>query len=209
MYFIGFSGAHRTGKTTTAVSVSKELGEGFQFIETNISSVLAKYGLDPKKEMSFSERLFIQDAILSKAVLTYEKYSSLSEESGRFFIFDRTPVDYLAYLLADVPSTGLSSEDEARLERFSGRCTELMNQYFLKIIFFQQGIEASNESGKAVISFGYQSLLDFIMKGVLLDERVLVDSNIIPQNLTRFDLRVEFCKSRLIALKNNVSRMAG
>ena len=101
---IGLCGSHRTGKTTLAKEVSCKTG--LKFIQTSTSEVFAQNGLDPSEPMDFSTRIWIQNKVVSAA-------EEVWKGAGERFITDRTPIDMMAYTLADID--GASSVDFAVL----------------------------------------------------------------------------------------------
>ena len=98
---IGLCGAHRTGKTTLAIALSKKLK--MPFVEIGTSKLFSDRNLDPAKPMDFRTRLHIQRVILNHA-------ESIWFEMDESFICDRTPIDLAAYTLAEVQGNTLDKE---------------------------------------------------------------------------------------------------
>src|SRR5258706_15719526 len=90
---IGLCGSNRVGKTTLAKAFAEEAG--VKYVPTSASGTFERLGYSPKVDLPFAERLMIQQEILKDCNALYEK-------SGVRFITDRTPIDFLGYLLADV-----------------------------------------------------------------------------------------------------------
>ena len=65
---IGFVGAQRVGKTTTAKAVAEELG--IRFVQTDVGGVWKRLGLDPKAQYPINERIEIQEHIIDYLVLS-------------------------------------------------------------------------------------------------------------------------------------------
>ena len=92
---IGFSGCHRTGKTTQAVALS-EL-QGIPLVESCASKVFKNSKFRASKSLSLKDRLAIQDEILD---IQHQKWLEVPE-----FISDRTPLDMIAYMLKEIQDT--------------------------------------------------------------------------------------------------------
>ena len=88
----GLCGAQRVGKTTLGKATAHELG--LTSIQTDTRQVFSRLCRDPKQAYPIRERMRIQNEVFSAL---YEVWSSNDN-----CIFDRTPLDTLAYLEADV-----------------------------------------------------------------------------------------------------------
>ena len=100
---LGLCGAHRVGKSTLAETFCADTG--MLFLRTSVSSVFMHLGLDPAQDYPFSMRLSIQKAVLANLVETYRSAGT------RAFVTDRTPLDLIAYLLADVQRQNVTDPD--------------------------------------------------------------------------------------------------
>ena len=146
---IGLTGSHRTGKTTLA----KAFGEKFEMhvCLTSASHVFQTLGYSPQEDYPIDIRLDIQEAILKDFA---RQYKEASDVSNRTFITDRTPIDLMAYTLADISRHALSEELENRLARYVQGCLNLCNKYFSTLIVIQPGIELVADATKAPIGRG-------------------------------------------------------
>ena len=90
---LGLCGTHRTGKSTLAKAYA--LAEGVPYLQTGATQVFLDMGLDPKVDYPLDVRIQIQKRIL-------ESFDKQYSAAGRDFITDRTPIDMMAYTLADV-----------------------------------------------------------------------------------------------------------
>ena len=102
------SGTHRNGKTTTATAVAEMLR--CKAIETNISAMpmWRKIG-SPSSAVSFAERLYVQKEIFQYIRNIIEAKSPRPEYT---YIMDRSPMDLIGYLLANIDDTCSSIFDE-------------------------------------------------------------------------------------------------
>lgn len=179
---IGLTGAHRTGKTTLARAFSEEMG--VQFIETSSSEVFAKMKLSPKMDYPFDIRMDLQEQILE----SFE--NKLAGVIGHF-ITDRTPVDMMAYTLADVKRETLSPEQDARLQAYLHKCLKVTNRVFSILIVVSPGIPLIDEPGKAPITRSYIDHIHHLILGITVSEEVYTAHFIIPKNRLSLDIRIE------------------
>lgn len=143
---LGICGAHRTGKTTLAKALAKALN--MPFVEIGTSAVFAANHLDPAKPMDFRTRLYIQQQILKHAV-------EIWFEMDEAFICDRTPIDMMAYTLAEVQGNTLDKELEWELAEYLRDCKEATEKYFHYLFLVPPAIPIVEAIGKASLSKGY------------------------------------------------------
>ena len=92
---ICLTGAHATGKSTIAREMADLLG--LNFITSQASQVFEDYGIDPKETLPFETRLGVQSIILSRHSDAWDR----ANDSGAPFITDRSPIDFIVYLMND------------------------------------------------------------------------------------------------------------
>lgn len=182
---IGLTGSHRTGKTTLA----KSYGERYKthVCLTSASGVFKELGYDPQKDYPLPVRLYIQEAILESFA---QQYKTASDISGRSFITDRTPIDLMAYTLADINRHKLSEEDEERLAKYVRNCIDLCNIYFSALVVVQPGIALVEDPTKAPIGYGYIEHLSQIIMGLTVNERITAHHYYIPARTVDLEQRV-------------------
>lgn len=179
---IGLCGAHRTGKTTLARAYAEK--NGIEFLETRSSAVFERLGLSPKEDYTFRVRLKIQEEILADAARLYAG-------AGVDWITDRTPIDMLAYTLADVQRANLDHEDSERLLKYMSACFRTANMYFSTLVLVQPGIEIVEEEGKAPGNLAYIEHLNSLAMGLIVDERVKAGHFYIPRSKIEMDERLD------------------
>gem|GEM_PF-320076 len=143
---IGLCGAHRTGKTTLAIALSKKIN--MPFAEIGTSKLFGDRNLDPAKPMDFRTRLHIQRIILNHA-------ETIWFEMDESFICDRTPIDMAAYTLAEVQGNTLNKEIEWELQDYLRDCQEVTERYFGYLFLIPPAIPIIDAIGKASPSRGY------------------------------------------------------
>jgi chloramphenicol 3-O-phosphotransferase len=161
---IGICGAHRTGKTTLAKNLAKSLD--MPFIEIGASAIFAADHLDPAKPMDFRTRLYIQQQILKHAVDVWF-------EMDQPFICDRTPIDMMAYTLAEVQGNTLDEELEFELSQYLYDCKEATEKYFSYLVLVPPAIPITAAKGKASLSKGYIEHIHTLVAGLFHQSPVM------------------------------------
>jgi len=189
---IGVCGSHRTGKTTLAEAISQRTG--MPFLRTVTSEVFQQCGLDPSKPMDFKKRLWIQHKILDAAEKIWQ-----AEEAQ--FITDRTPVDMMAYCLADIQGATEVNFDE--LEGYLARCIDVTNTFFALLVLVQPGIPLMHEEGKAALNEGYLEHLNYVILGLCNDDRIRGTFVYLHRAMTSLDDRVNTVLQELNMIRSN------
>lgn len=159
---IGISGAHRTGKTTLAKKFSEQTG--MHFLKTSASATFERLGFSPKLDYPFETRLQIQSEILSDMMLAYAN-------APKVFVTDRTPIDLMAYTLADVSRETVKDERvDFVLRNYLETCIEATSRYFTGIVILQPGIPVVEETGKAPGNYGYLNHINNLVIGITLSK---------------------------------------
>lgn len=179
---IGLAGAHRTGKSTLAQEYS--LLAGIPFVQTSTSEVFKEMGFDPKLDYGFKIRMMIQNKILDVGNALWSKYKGA-------FITDRTPVDMLAYTMADVQRENLDKDDEKLFMEYQARCFELTNRHFGALFVIQPGIQLVDAEGKAPINEAYIEHINTLAIGIANDQRLKINRYILNRSVLDLHKRCE------------------
>lgn len=179
---IGLVGAHRVGKTTLAKAYAEQTD--IEFVQTDSTGVFKKYGMSPKVDYHFRERLFIQNKILEDAERRYKAANS-------DFITDRTPLDMLAYTLADVQRENTTMADAALLMDYIERCYEATNKHFASIIVVQPGIPIVDDPGKAPANPAYIEHIALLIMGLVVDQRLKSGRHYIGRSNLDMNTRIQ------------------
>lgn len=159
---IGLTGAHRTGKTTLAKEVSERMG--IPFVQTSSSEVINSLGFYVQDELTFTDRLLVQNAILDDALAKWGQYA------GQTFITDRTPIDMLAYTMADIQRStldvGIDSLDHQYVI-YRNRCLQSTLETFKMLAHLPPGITPAADLSKAQVTIGYIEHIYLIITGLL------------------------------------------
>lgn len=190
---IGITGAHRTGKSTLAKAVAYELGYAALLTSVSNAPIWEQLHVQPSEQFTFAERLEIQRHLME---YLEKQYASTTEKN---FVADRTPLDLLGYLFANVDSTCSDLwADSARA--LIGKAIFTVTRYFDKIFLVQPGIPAivdAGKSGKVFMSSIYQTALNnnIMAFGInYIDPSKFI---IIPSNILKHDSRVGYILERI------------
>lgn len=176
------TGVHRSGKSTLAKAFSE--ASGVPFVQTTASKVFQDMGLDPKVDYPMSVRLDIQQRILE----AFEK--QCKPYTATLFITDRTPVDFLAYTLADCQRSNVPDELHSRIERYMDDCINLTNWLFPVLVVVQPGIQIVEEANKAPGNVPYVEHINNLIIGIVTSERIKAERFFIPRKMTDLEDRV-------------------
>jgi hypothetical protein len=178
----GLCGGHRTGKTSLARTYAEKYGA--LFVETPTSAIFRELGLDPAQRFTFSERLAIQEVILQRT----DELVYAAVPVGVDAIADRTPLDMLAYTMAEAVGDAVQPEDQERFARYANACFDITNKRFSMVVLVQPGIPLQHTSGKAVANAAYIEHLNSLILGLCVDQRMKTSHFYIPrQNLEMED----------------------
>ncbi len=179
---IGLCGAHRVGKSSLAKAYAD--AAKIPFVATSASAVFKEHGMDPSVTYSFEERMFIQDKILDHLGAFFAQYAC--EE----VITDRTPLDMIAYLMADAIGEAVPDKLQQQFKNYIEKCFALANRRFTSLVLVQPGIKIVAADGKAAANEAYIEHLNTVLLGLTIDPRLKVPHYYIPRIWTDMDDRV-------------------
>lgn len=195
---IGFSGAHRVGKSTIAARLAEK--NKFPFIPSSVSAIAKECGFDMNNPATpFLERIAFQEVVLEAFAREYE------EQTG-IFIADRTPLDLAMYLLADAPNGASTPEIGERVTAYVDRCVQLANDHFMCVMIVQPGIEFVEGEGKPLPNVPYQEKVNAIVVG-LARTRLKRNYVIFDRTLTDLSKRTSAAASVAATALSNFDRM--
>jgi len=179
---IGLCGAQRTGKTTLGRVYSQRTG--MKFVQTDVKGTWRRLGLNPQGHYSFTDRMIIQTEILRDLEAVYRT-------AGLSWITDRTPVDALAYTMADLRGNMLTSDEEKLFQTYTESCLRVCNEHFTTLVQLQPGIEAVPHPESASVSPGFMEHINSLVFGLGLDPRVNAYHYFIHRGTTDLEKRLE------------------
>lgn len=179
---IGLCGSHRVGKTSLARAFAEKFE--LEFVQTSASEVFKEFGLNPATRYAFDTRLTIQEEILKRFDEQYAKVGM------RPAITDRTPLDMLAYTMAEATQDDVPAELQDRFKKYVQSCIDVTNKRFGVLLVVQPGIKIVAEEGKAALNEAYIEHLNSIVLGLSVDERIKAAHFYIPRRMIDMDERI-------------------
>ena len=179
---IGLCGAHRTGKTSLARAFAEK--HGLEFVQTSASQVFKDLGFDAATHYDFATRLTIQEEILKRFD---QQYAAVGAKPA---ISDRTPLDMLAYTMAEAVQYAVPAELQDRFKKYVQSCIDVTNRRFGVLLVVQPGIKIVEEEGKAALNDAYIEHLNSIVLGLSVDERIKSAHFYIPRHMTDMEDRL-------------------
>ena len=179
---IGLAGSHRTGKTTLAKAFAEEFE--IPFAETSSSAVFKELGLDPKADYDLKVRMLTQNIILESAIGVYKA-------AGSNFITDRTPIDMLAYTLADIRRENVTEYESHLVADYMKRCIEVTNEHFQILCVIQPGIPIVEDPGKAPANIAYMEHINALVKGLVMHDDIHAYRLNMRRKMTNINVRID------------------
>lgn len=185
---IGICGAHRTGKTTLAQKFAEV--SHIPFVATSVSQVFWEMGLEPAQPMDFRTRLGVQNHILDRAEALWANFPDR-------FITDRTPIDMMAYTLADIQ--GITEVDQPSLQKYIDRCFQITNRHFQQLVIIPPAIPLVFAEGKAALNPAYIQHIHFLILGITYSEQIKQEMKVfsLPQKSIDLEERMKFLAQNL------------
>lgn len=192
---IGFVGAQRVGKTTTARAVAEQLD--LRFVQTDVGGVWKRLGLDPKVQYPIKQRIEIQEQIIDYLVQHLREEAAIGN-----FTTDRTPLDVLGYMEADI-LRDFPVEYNAQYFAFVQKCKSYHEEIFGTglTVLLQPGIPPSEADKSAAFCLPYMWHLTSLYKAYLeleydpegLHRYLYLNNNIIiSKNMLDLQERVDY-----------------
>lgn len=177
---IGFSGCQRSGKTYAAQKLADMLG--YEFVPTNVSSVLQKH---PNASKSFKNRMNCQNDILGHLA------GIIDQCKGKNVVLDRTPIDMIVYTMDAYTWREANDANEKILEKYLSACSDLMSKidFTVKTDLLDIVVDAEN---KAPTGFFYRLKLDS-----MFDSMYTYDYQLAGGSYESRDLAIENMISKL------------
>jgi hypothetical protein len=180
---LGFSGCHRSGKTTIAKRIAEK--NNCPFIETSMSALANEMGVKIGLDMPFDQRQEYQEAALAKYLSMYEEFGS-----GGLFTTDRTPIDLAAYVVTAWHPAVVDEAQTFWADDYVERCLKATNEWLFQIAVIQPGIAWVDADQKAENINFYRESLNTTCIGLAWDDRVTSACHIVNRNVLDLDERV-------------------
>jgi hypothetical protein len=179
---IGLCGAQRTGKSTLAQTFA--LKAKVPLVITDVKGTFARLGADPKKDYPLNERIEIQREIL-------KDYEALLKKAPVKFITDRTPIDMMAYLLADIRRENVTDQQAGAFMQYMEDCFKVTNRQFTVLMVVQPGVPIKEHPGSAPANPAYMEHINTLCKGLVVDDKIEAEHFYLPRDYIDMDTRVK------------------
>lgn len=158
----GIAGSHRSGKTTLAKAVAEDLG--IKFVSQSFGEAARRHGVDPVSPMTLLDRVRIQQTVL-------DEHIDLVRDTTEMIIVDRTPVDMLAYLLAEFHMQSHLAVPEPILDlvhQYKWLAIQSTGTYYDNLFVVQPLDTYAAEEGKPAINRAYQDHIQLLIDGACM-----------------------------------------
>lgn len=160
---LGLAGSHRSGKTTLARAVAAR--GGIAFYDGSFGRLARTLGYESVAKMSVVDRLTMQSRVLD----LYDREIRLD---GAARITDRTPLDMLAYLMAEVGMhAGLEDAVSRAIVAYRDRCVALTLDLFDDVFLLQPLPVYVVADGKPSDDPAYQTHIQALIEGAIFASR--------------------------------------
>ncbi|MBA8881799.1 AAA family ATPase [Phyllobacterium myrsinacearum] len=196
----GLTGAHRSGKTTLGTALAEDL-EGLHFHATSTTAVAKAHGFDPVAPMSLAERLKLQRILLSDHIKTVQALP-------RPLVVDRTPLDYLGYLLAEFNMTSARNTTPEVLDEatsFVNECLDAALTYYDMIFYLSPLPSYEAAEGKPDLNKPFQWHHALLVQGSLAMLEGRLPYMIIED--TTHDFRRDFVQNQIVERMDHIDIM--
>lgn len=168
----GLCGSSGTGKTTLAKAVAESLC--IEFMPTSITASAKKHGFDAVGLMTTSQRIALQWCLL-------HDHLEMLEKAPRPLIVDRTPIDMLSYMLAEVDMFShmrLTPEQILDIENYKEACLKATARFYDHVFVTCQLPTYEISSTRPAANRAYQTHSQLLMEGALYSIDGLVNFSV-------------------------------
>lgn len=196
---LGFTGAHRTGKSTLAQIIATD--ERLTMVKSPAGEIVKSFGFDMATDNRLVYEAFdektgdvkfgtdMQWAIYDTLV---ESLKEAAEHGG--YVSDRTPIDVAAYLMADATAYAGEPGDQAATVRMVEQAIRDTQALFDIVILVPPAIDFVAEAGKPPMNQAYQEHHHMLCRGILFDEDLDLYWDEIRRDTFSLSARMEFVR---------------
>jgi nicotinamide riboside kinase len=178
----GMTGASGTGKTTLGRAVADSFD--VTFVPTSITETAQRHGFKAVGSLSLSDRMTLQRHLL-------DDHAKLIDTMPRPMILDRTPLDFIGYLMAEFYMHSDTAAPRSVLldaEKYVEDCLNFTKKHY-DFIFLMGKLENYEADPKRPADNpAYHRHFDLIIKGALVDMRSEVKYAIVASEDMEFRL---------------------
>ncbi|SCW95921.1 AAA family ATPase [Ancylobacter rudongensis] len=180
----GLAGSSGTGKTTLAKRIAAELD--ITYMPTSITECAKRHGFDPVGILSLQDRIVLQLHLL-------QDHLDMLDAAPRPLIVDRTPIDFIGYMMAEVDMNShlrLSAEEIERIEQYKRLCQTAAVKHYDAIFMLGQLDTYEVANTRPAANRAYQTHSQLVMLGALTELSGRLDHVVL--RVTDLEQRVEF-----------------
>jgi hypothetical protein len=186
----GISGASGTGKTTLAKRVAEDLG--ITYMPTSITECAKKHGFDAVGMLTLPKRLELQLHLL-------EDHVEMICQAERPLIVDRTPIDMIGYMLAELDMHShhrLTDKEIGQVEDYVNLCSDMTLKLYDYVFIVGQLDNYDVSATRPADNRAYQTHSQMIMLGALFRLSGQVSFAHVP--MQDLDRRCEFVHDTIV-----------
>lgn len=194
----GFTGSSGTGKTTLARTIAESLSA--EFVATSITASGKRHGYDPVGFMSIQDRIKLQHHLLDDLL-------ELIRSAPRPAIMDRTPIDLIGYLFAEIDMHShirLTAEEIDMIETYRERCLTETAAWFDHVFVTTPLPVYEDAETRPAANRAYQHHTQMIMEGAIYQLTGRLNFSVLrPDDL---DARIEHVHDTIVARMDAINQ---
>jgi len=152
----GFAGAHRTGKTTLAKAVAERLG--IRYYDASVSRIMMEKQIHSVSDLPILQRIEAQEYLLQRHLEDIAKLP-------RPCITDRTPLDFIGYMLGEITMHNTPPEFHQRIGLYVDTCVAAVRMHYDTVILCRPLPVYEVDPTKPPENVAYQMKVQFLIEG--------------------------------------------
>lgn len=151
-------GSHRSGKTTTAKAVAELTG--LHYHDAGVTRIMKEIGYNPVADLPIDDRLKAQQYLL-------KRYEEELLDIKTPFITDRSPVDFIGYMLAEVTMHNTDCEQGQNVIDYVDACLRTSERFFDALFVLRPLPHFEADPTKPPPNIAYQQAHQFLVEGAM------------------------------------------
>lgn len=176
-----FSGASSTGKSTLAQAFAN--ARNLEYRPFTTTKVIAEAGFKLQDITTLEQRVAMQEVIINHA----EKFF----DTKHLFVTDRSPFDFIGYLLSDVNNVPITRELDKKIEALTDKCLKILNKFVWTVVVIYPSLPYEQREDRPYPNRSYQLHHHHIVWGLANDPRVEPRTMMIPPHVTDLQMRLD------------------
>lgn len=199
MMLYGLCGASGVGKTTVGELIADALDVSFQ--RTSLTEVATRHGYNSVGMLNLSQRIDLQEKFLQDHLNVIGALKGVT-------IIDRTPIDFAAYMLAEVYMTSaqdMTQEDIQRISAYVVQCMWAAKRNYDFIFHLAPLPFYEQSTTRPIENSAYQRHVDLLIRGLLSEMSGSMSHAIL--NTTDLNERQDFIHDIIVDRLDSVEAM--